>query len=98
MPIGTKYTPLGRFLADQPPTITTITLTFAEIERLIGGPLPRSARRGQGWSNSLRATKHAWVWLDAGWRVKHKSVWLAEPTVTFVRADTTRSSLADQRP
>jgi len=45
-------------------------LTFAEIERAIGGPLPKSADRPQWWAN-VRDVKTSPVqrnaWRDAGY-------------------------------
>ena len=88
MPARAKYAPLGRYLADQPPGVTTVTLTLAEVERIINAPLPPRGLRRQGWSNSLATTPHAWVWLSVGWRVRHINRWLHTPMVVFVRADT----------
>ena len=83
-----KYAPLGRYLAEQPPEIREVTLTLAEIERIIGAPLPAQARMVRWW-NSGRAARHAQAWLLAGWRVGRKALWMTPPTVTFVRADST---------
>ena len=85
MPKPFKYAPLGRYLTGQPPDVRELMLTLSEIERIIDAPLPRSARTWVAWSNSPRTTAHAWVWLDAGWRVRRLNWRLADPTVTFVR-------------
>ncbi len=42
-----KYEPLGRYLSGQPKD--SCTLTFPEVEAIIDGPLPASAREHQGW-------------------------------------------------
>ncbi len=45
-------------------------LSFADIEALIGGPLPESARKHRRWwGNSRTADSHTWahLWLAAGW-------------------------------
>jgi len=47
-------------------------MSFAEIERLIGGPLPRSARTYQAWwANQFTdgAPVQSYAWMDAGYRV-----------------------------
>ena len=80
-----KYAPLARYLAAQPPEVTTVTLLFAEIERIIGAPLPVSAHTLAWWSNSPRSSTHAWVWLDVEWRVQRPNLRLRDRSVTFVR-------------
>jgi DNA-binding XRE family transcriptional regulator len=64
---GTKYYPLHEYLRplsqDEP-----ITLTFGEIEAIIGDALPPSARVSRAWwANS--ATPQGRAWLDADWLV-----------------------------
>ena len=64
---GIKYYPLYEYLRpldqDEP-----ITLTFDQIEAIIGASLPRSARASRAWwANS--ATPQGQAWLDAGWLV-----------------------------
>lgn len=47
------------------------TLSFAEIERILGRALPASARKHRAWwSNEQSGTHpHARAWMDAGWHV-----------------------------
>ena len=64
---GTKYYPLYEYLRplgqDEP-----ITLTFDQIEAIIGAPLPRSARTSRAWwANST--TPQGQAWLEAGWLI-----------------------------
>ena len=61
-----------------------ITHTFAELERLIGQPLPPRAWTRAWWAN-VRGPKHpqANAWLCAGWEVVDADR-LAR-TVTFTR-------------
>ncbi|MFP3637427.1 HNH endonuclease [Paraburkholderia sp. SIMBA_054] len=65
-----KYRPLGDYL--KAVTVNEISLTFGEIEGLLGQLLPPSARRHDAWwENSGPGDKshvHARVWMDAGWR------------------------------
>jgi hypothetical protein len=63
-----KYTPFTASLATRAPNLTTLTRTFAQIEAIVGSPLPRSARR-QGWWGHSASANQARVWHTAGWRV-----------------------------
>ena len=78
-----KYDPLTRYLAAL--TTDEVTLTFGEIEAILGAPLPRSARLREWWANSAGST-WARAWLSAGWRVERRQLWGDSPAVTFVRA------------
>lgn len=63
-----KYDPLRDYLRKQ--TVRDIELSFAEIERLIGGMLPNSAARPQWWANVQDPnTTHVQrkAWRDAGY-------------------------------
>jgi hypothetical protein len=61
----TNAEPLPDFLVtSQPP----LTLGFAEIERIIGRPLPPSARRHRAWWANSPSHPVARQWLAAGWR------------------------------
>ncbi len=88
MPTGKppKYEPLRRYLAAQPGETVILTLTFAEIEGLIGGSLPASAEqrswlvnRTDGGLPQMRA------WQRAGWRVSTVRLRSVPRAVTFVR-------------
>jgi hypothetical protein len=46
-----------------------IKMTFEEIERLIGGPLPKSARmRPEWWSNNPAGHSQAQAWMRASYK------------------------------
>lgn len=65
---GSKYHPLYQELRlrGEP----ELRLTFAQIERLLGQPLPISARRDPAfWSNRRRGGLQAAAWLGAGYHV-----------------------------
>ncbi len=65
-----RYSPLARLLHQQPPQQDRIQLRFSEIEQLIGGDLPPSARRLlTWWSNDAVSHVQSLTWLEAGWRV-----------------------------
>ena len=74
-----KYHLLARHLAADPGD--AVTLTFAEVEALLGAPLPRSAYARSWWSAGQPS--RARVWRGVGWRVQRMNP--ARHTVTFVR-------------
>jgi hypothetical protein len=58
-----KYDPLGTYLKRR--AGTELELSFVDIERIIGGMLPKSASRPQWWANetdsgSNHVQCHAW--------------------------------------
>ena len=77
-----KYDPLTRYLANLAPD--EVTLTFAEIEAIVGAPLPASARRASFWTTTPRPLV-ARPWVRAGWRVVRTDLRGEMPAVTFVR-------------
>ncbi len=80
MKSGTKYWPLFNHL--QQSSQAEITLSFAEIEALLGGRLPESARESRGWwSNRSSGPAQASAWMAAGYHVKGLD--LEQETVTF---------------
>jgi DNA-binding transcriptional regulator YiaG len=65
---GSKYYNLYRHLRGRGGP--SIRLTFGEIERILGTPLPPSARSSRAyWSNRAQGALQASAWLDAGYRV-----------------------------
>ncbi|MHB8995294.1 MAG: DUF7662 domain-containing protein [Armatimonadota bacterium] len=66
-----KYAPLSEYLLRLPTSQQKVTLTFAEIEEIIGGKLPKSASTHQAWwANERNPTQVQKVaWGAAGWRV-----------------------------
>jgi hypothetical protein len=80
-----KYEPLSVHLAGR--GLAREIMTFAEIERVIGASLPRSARdHAAWWGNELVPGSHVQsrAWLEAGYRVE--SIDRRSGSVTFVRA------------
>lgn len=86
-----KYEPLYQHLrrnrADE------LTLTFAEIERLIGGDLPESAYERGWWSNRANALQ-ASAWMEAGYHVEELDT--ARKRVTFRKPKTTYAARRDE--
>ncbi len=79
-----KYGPLMNYLAAQPGD--RVTLTLAEIEAIIGVPLPPRARQRGWWvGGQPRVTPRQHV-REAGWHIVLDGFWGRTPAVTFVRA------------
>jgi hypothetical protein len=77
-----KYDPLNRYLAASEGG--HMPMDFREVERLLGFPLPPSARQhASWWSNNPGTHVGVKAWRDAGWRTSR--VDLGAERVTFVR-------------
>ncbi|WP_396642898.1 hypothetical protein [Microbacterium sp.] len=74
------YTPLGDYLRDVDPAEDAV-LSFAEIETLIGRPLPDQARSKLYWWQSIPRQPQSRAWLRADRRAEAD---LTAQTVTFV--------------
>jgi len=60
-----------------------VEMTFADVERVVGRPLPLSARRRTAWwSNNAEGHVQAQAWLNASYRTADLD--LAAERVTFV--------------
>lgn len=78
-----KYDPLRRYLLQQ--TRNRVPMTFREVEAIISGTLPASARRHRPWwANDATGHAHAQAWLEAGYRTEQ--VDMAGERLVFVRA------------
>lgn len=79
MPPQSKYQPLFEYLRQQPDSVP-LELTFAEIEAILGQPLPPTATVNRAWwANSQ--TPQARLWQAAGWLID--DVNFKEQTVVF---------------
>ena len=66
------YDPLRIFLENAAADVSEMTLTFQQIETILGFELPASARRHRTWwANPSKPDDHpyAQAWLAAGWKV-----------------------------
>ncbi|HMM55093.1 MAG TPA: hypothetical protein PKC23_08765 [Candidatus Desulfobacillus sp.] len=95
-----KYAPLTFALNSLPSTRYDATMTFDEIQSIIGSRLPPSASRFRPWWANQTNQNHsqARAWMDAGFQVD--SIDLAHGWVRFVRKETrvrTRESV-EERP
>lgn len=90
-----KYEPLARYLQTQ--TAADLTLSFGEIEQIIGALLPRSAReRPEWWWNDLAPdSSHVQTrsWVRGGYLASRLD--LTEQRVSFCRIPESRQP--DQR-
>jgi predicted DNA-binding protein len=77
------YDPLRVYLLERDEPV--VTLTFSQVERILGRRLPASARRYRPWwANESEGTHtHARAWLDANRRTRN--VDLNAGTIEFVR-------------
>jgi hypothetical protein len=60
---------------------STVKLSLARIDGIIGENLPMSAYRSEEWWSNLPGSPHAKGWLDAGWEVREAN--LKEGYVVF---------------
>ena len=81
--LGTKYSPLGGYLARRAGYGDFATLTFSKIESIIGANLPSSASQKTHWWNNAPSRVQAQAWMNVGWRVH--AVNLNDRTGTFKR-------------
>jgi membrane protein involved in colicin uptake len=58
---------------------------FDELEKLLGAPLPKTARSGVAWWANDPAKAQSKAWLGAGWQVMDVDV--KAGTVTFLRTE-----------
>jgi hypothetical protein len=91
MPIKDKYVPLGAHLRRVAGDHSDLSLTFAEIERIIGGTLPQGARSAPFWEGvNGRPPPRARAWLSAGF--------VAQPDLARERVRFHRQAQPGQRP
>ena len=91
----TKYDPLTQHLATR--SEARIPMHFEEIEKLLGFPLPRSARLYRPWwANSGHGHVQAKSWLDAGY--ESQDVDLGAERLEFVRLNRLDISPAQPTP
>lgn len=69
-----RYDPLGDWLAGQARD-SELAMSFTEVERLIGGRLPPSARKHPAWWANDETHVQAKAWINAGWAVDVAHPW-----------------------
>lgn len=80
-----SYAPLAAHLKAQVSSTTSLTLTFQEIERILGKELPRSAHEYRAWWANDPTKPQCAAWLEEGWRTTSLS--MTERRLTFVRTN-----------
>ena len=80
-PAASSYAAIGSHLAGV--AGDEATLTFDDVERIVGRSLPMSARKHRAWWANTDTHSQARTWLTVGWRVDAAD--LEAGTVTFVR-------------
>ena len=67
-----NWTALGDYLRGQPANKKDLTLTFADVEKIIGVPMPSSATVQAGWWNDQPVPKRPQniAWQGAGWKAQ----------------------------
>jgi DNA-binding transcriptional regulator YiaG len=76
-----KYTPLYKYLTDCGQI--QVTLSLADIERIIGESLPSSARQNRSWWSNRRKAFQAAAWINAGY--KATAIDLETGQITFAK-------------
>ena len=76
-----KYEGLERHLKFRAAFTSTVKLSFARIDGLIGSNLPMAAYRETAWWSNTSSGAHAKAWLEAGWEVEEVN--LKEGYVAF---------------
>ena len=88
-----KYEILSQFLREQ--ATQEVPVTFAEIEHVIGGKLPRSAYvHRPWWSNNPSNSAMTRVWLEAGFRTERVDMAGKKLVFRRMRENTVRESPA----
>jgi len=81
--LGTKYSPLSRYLLRRGMFTDRVALRIYEIEGIIDNNLPLTAARDSEWWKNTRSTAQGRAWIDVGWSIE--SVDINNRTVTLIR-------------
>ncbi|MCI0644211.1 MAG: DUF4268 domain-containing protein [Chloroflexi bacterium] len=93
-PRESRYAPLAIWLQNQPPNESQVTLTFADIERIIENKLPGSAYEHRSWwANDSFSHVQSQQWLEVDWRVA--LVNMSNHTVHFARIQERQKAYID---
>lgn len=92
--LNSRYAPLAIWLQKVPINEESISLSFKDIEQIIGDELPASARKHrEWWSNHLEFNPQARQWWNAGWRVS--TIRMTEEIVVFARVEGRKKAYID---
>lgn len=85
-----KYENLENYLAHRSKTNWQISLSFKEVEQIIGAPLPRSAYVYREWWSNQSDTSNrpqARAWIRAGYLVEQVNQKQSYGSVSFILKD-----------
>ena len=88
-----RYAPLGEFLQHQ--AGERLSMTFDEIESVIGCKLPSSKQYPAWWSNNRSNNPMTRAWLAAGYKTEQVDTFAQR--LVFRRAEEPKSERADAR-
>lgn len=80
-----KYDPLNKYLSKQ--TVSRLTLSFDEIEHILGDKLPSSAHNYQMWWSNSKTLAHPYsrAWIDAKYKTINVLQSILKKQMTFER-------------
>lgn len=81
--VSGKYGPLRTFLEEVPQDQRMVSLSFSDVDRLVGGLPPSATKYREWWANDSKSQAQAW--RAAGWRVDSGGVDMNAGTVRFAR-------------
>jgi hypothetical protein len=83
-PEFTKYRPLDEWFSGQRASEKQLTITFDQVEKILGAPLPASSAKPSWWTNVYpKIQSHRTSWLNYGWLVDEYDQ--QSKTVKFIR-------------
>ncbi len=93
-PDDSRYAPLAVWLQQQSRHQEKVSLTFREIEEIIGEELPPSAREHRSWwANDPVGHVQSRQWLEVGWRVS--TIAMTEGKIVFTRIKSREKNYID---
>lgn len=78
-----KYLELENYLKNL--KVNEISLTFQEIEKIIGEKLPLSANKYSQWWENDKKHVQAKAWLNVGYKTVNSSVAIANSRIDFIK-------------
>ena len=82
-----KYEPLKQFLQKENTKIgSSMTLTFEEIEKIIGDSLPKSASVYDEWWENSYTHSQAKAWRSAGYKTVDVNMNKKNSRMTFIKS------------
>jgi hypothetical protein len=94
-----KYENLTTYLVEAGAEKSPLRLSFDRVEKIIGSPLPESARRYQAWwaNQSGKGHSQAYSWACAGWRTTDLDLRNELVTFRYVAEEMAREHFDRQR-